>query len=776
MNSHLIPPRSIIGVLAAGGVGMCAAWAAARDAVAPDHAAPGFGFPVSVALVRAVTGWTLDPLIGTEGSRLIFCAVLAVIAALTGVMTILVSNPQSGVLRGDRRLACHDTPHSTADPAILPVTRPWPHGAGAAARPTENAQAHRWPVGHTSDRDHHPYGEHRPEPPPACAPHGRPQQAPRADVGGPAGVSVLVGNDAAGRGVTVDLCAHHGVGLVGPGADDCARHLLATLITPPHTTTAASARFPMVVIPATELERLLAENYTCDHADDTPHPPPAWHSTPRDTPPHRTEPPEETSSATTPPCGRTLTDPDLQGCRLYRAPTMEAALTYLEQQLLTRARGHHTRPDTHHNNDAHDADTVNDNDDGFAPVVLIAHPDPAEQARLQAILTHGAHYRITAILTRPWPPGTTLTVETDGSARATPEPQFDLRPLTRVRSISPHQLADLLLAPTTTAHLATGAPPAPHNAGRTPEASTAPTPAVNPAQPAPQPNPTPSQTPPPVTSRTGPTPSVEPVLIVECFAGLRVHTPATTTAADTPKADAMPRREITGQLSPQDARLLACLALHPDGIPTDTLLRIGWPRTPQPVAGQRLRTALNHLRTTLREATHQPQAMFAAHSHGRYHLATESAAPHIWVDHTAFIHTVRESRNQDGQARVDALHHIAALYTGPVLAGVDLDWPELEAIQEAARRSAVSALAQLAEHYQHRDPTQAIHLLRTLLEHNPTAESAATRLITLQLQQQDYRAAQRTYTNLTHHLGALGRHPSPALTTAVRNQRRAHPT
>ena len=768
MNSELIPPRSIVGVVAAGAVGMCAAWAAARDAVAPDHAAPGFGFPVSVALVHAVTGWTLDPLIGNDGSRLIFCAVLAVFAALTGVMTILVSNTQCG----ERRSACHDAPNSTADPVIVPVARPCPYGAGAAVRPAENAQPRCWPVGHASDRDHHAYEEYRSEAPPAFAPHGRPQSAPRADVSGPVGVSVLVGEDAAGQAVTVDLCAHHGVGLVGPGADDCARHLLATLITPPHATTAVSARFPVVVMPATELKRLLAGDSACDHADGTPHPEPASHPAPHDAPLHRTERVEETSPATTPPCVRNLTDFGLEGCRLYRAPTMEVALTYLEQQLLTRARAHHTRPDTHHNTGVHDADTVNDN--GFAPVVLIAHPDPAEQARLQAILTQGVHYEIAAILTGAWPPGTTLTVGTDGSARATPDPQLDLRPLTRVHTLSRHQLADLLPAPTTTAHEATGAPSTPHNAGRTPEAPTAPAPAAHSAQPAAQPNPTPIETPTPLTSRTLCTLRVEPALIVECFSGLRVHTPVTTSAADTPGPDALPRREITGQLSPQDARLLACLALHPDGIPTDTLLRIGWPRTPQPVAGQRLRTALNHLRTTLREATHQPQAMFAAHRHGHYHLTSESATPHIWVDHTAFLHTVRESRNQDGQARVDALHHIAALYTGPVLAGVDLDWPELEATREAARRSAMSALAQLAEHYQHRDPPRAIDLLRTLLGHNPIAESAATRLITLYLQQQDYRAAHRAYTNLTRELAALGRHPSPALTTAVRTQRRAH--
>jgi DNA-binding SARP family transcriptional activator len=231
-------------------------------------------------------------------------------------------------------------------------------------------------------------------------------------------------------------------------------------------------------------------------------------------------------------------------------------------------------------------------------------------------------------------------------------------------------------------------------------------------------------------------------------------------------------RETTAPVSRQDARLLACLALHPQGITTSTLLEILWPDAKHRGAGQRLRTALNHLRTTLREATDLPEATFAGHLNGRYHLGAHPGDRHIWVDHTAFDTAAHSLRTRTGQARIDALHTIASLYTGLLLDGIDLDWPELSGRQESARQSATAAVAELAEHYEHTDPAQAIDLLRTLLSHDPAAEQPAEQLIALYIRGGNVRGAHRAYRQLAKQLAALGRRPSAAVTDAIQAQPR----
>lgn len=260
--------------------------------------------------------------------------------------------------------------------------------------------------------------------------------------------------------------------------------------------------------------------------------------------------------------------------------------------------------------------------------------------------------------------------------------------------------------------------------------------------------------------------NTEAVLLVNCFSELAVRVRARTASPHRPTGDDADR-EITAQLTRQDTRLLACLAVHPHGITTASLADMLWPGGTHRGSGQRLRTALAHLRTVLREATDLPDASFATHRSGRYHLGAGSSDPHIWVDYTIFDQAVHTARTHTGQLRIDAWHQLAALYSGTLLDGIDLDWPELSTRQQSTHRSATTALANLAEHYEHSDPAQAIDLLRTLLTHDPDAERPAELLITLYVRGGNPRAAERAYARLAEQRARAGRRPPASLTEAL---------
>jgi hypothetical protein len=737
---------------------LTAPWAAARVAVSPGHQVPGFGPGVVVAVCRALTRGTLEPIIGASGSPLLFWVVLAVFLALFTLTAARVafSLPQPT----PRGLPPAGAPPVFTEPSVVPLA--WPRSARGPAAPTIRPAA--------TPAAHHPSGLH----PGADASAGAPEQtaesytrsadAPDSGGGNPVGVWVSIGV-AGDQPVRWDLCAHRGLGLTGPGADGCARHILVDLLTHAEPATAATRGEPepaLVVLPAADATRLLGGHARLDTA-------------------HRFTQRQVAG-------GVDGAEPDRVGQRVYQAPTLGVALTYLEQQLLARARtSAHRAPRS----------VVVTGPSVGGPLVLFARPDHACRARLQAILAHGARYRIAAVVGGPWPSGTTLSLDGDGTVH-TPATRPALRSaaprLTRTYIVSGHDLQALLQRPIPPAQrpIPPPAPEIPTTPGTPttpsvpPEAATEPTgdptatregqtrarPSTRPGGARSDTTSTPRREPPPsgrlhaqghavppdsVDTVAGPTASerdtavhqpdraptaaatedpgarvrarldvvtARAVLRVSCFGGLRVRarTSAKAGTAGTCAGDEIAGRDITAQLSRQDTRLLACLALHPRGIPASSLLEILWPGAQPRSGGQRLRTALNHLRTTLREATDLPDASLVGHLQGRYHLGAHPDDPHLWIDYTTFDTAVQIARTHTGAARLDALYTIAALYTGTLLGGIDLDWPDLSTLQEAARRSATAARAHLAEHYARGDPAQAVELLRSLLTHEPTVE------------------------------------------------------
>jgi hypothetical protein len=128
------------------------------------------------------------------------------------------------------------------------------------------------------------------------------------------------------------------------------------------------------------------------------------------------------------------------------------------------------------------------------------------------------------------------------------------------------------------------------------------------------------------------------------------------------------------------------------------------------------------------------------------------------------------ARNRSGQARIDALHQAAALYSGSLLESLETDWPDLDTLRQATRRQAISVLARLAQHYEHSDPARAADLLETALDHDPTHQPTAALLIRLHIRNTHPELARHTYTRLAEHLAALDQSPDKETTAALRVQ------
>jgi DNA-binding SARP family transcriptional activator len=680
------------------------------------------------------------------------------------------------------RTARHLRPRGAGVPRVIPMPRPAPeklhHPPAPALTPSQPSVSDADPTHPDAPDDQWPPGH-----PPGV--RESPEPASRT------GLRVTIGHDTRGP-VVIDLLAHHGLGLTGPGADTCAATILTTLLTPPPDPTDHRVA-AQVVIPTADANRL---------GEQTPDTPPT-------TAPH---PDALPASTTLDPTG----GDDGADQRVYRAPTLGIALTYLEQHILTRARTHHSPTEP-------------------TPLVLFAHPDPSDHPRLRAILAEGARHRITAVLTTPWPTGTTVSLARDGTVHASAARDAalsssirvvttDHQPPTAPRDGRNASVADACPTPSTeqvplSASQATSiAPgqvtPSAHHSPAVSATTIAATarPGESDSRRCVEPAPSPTHAPPSTggdeaahqqpsgmppgpdtpastaasATRTADRPTghretvapvaadgestamdgQEAVLVIECFGGLRIYAPHAT---DNAGVGAATVREITARLSPQDARLVACLALHPQGLSTEGFLAIGWPNIPSSTASPRLRTALNHLRSTLREATNPPGGAFAAYLNGRYHLGAHPEDPRLRVDYTAFTQAVHSARTHTGADRVDALHQILALHTGPLLAEVDLDWPELGTLCEAADRAATGAVRRLSEHYARHDSPQAIEHLHGLLAWNPSAEHLAELLITLLLRNHDHGGALCVYTELATHLNQLGRQPTTALTRLLHN-------
>lgn len=232
---------------------------------------------------------------------------------------------------------------------------------------------------------------------------------------------------------------------------------------------------------------------------------------------------------------------------------------------------------------------------------------------------------------------------------------------------------------------------------------------------------------------------------------------------------------VDDQLRAKARELLAYLGTHPDGATADTLAELLWPQAPPERSRQRLHTVIATIRSTLREASGQPEEQFVTLSKERYRL--HSAAVACDYAELAALHNklAAQPTNTDDRAELELLASAARLSAGELLADLPIDWAE--DLREAHRQSQLDVLMQLAAlHATHGHRHEQIAALTQAQRVDPYAEHVAQELITAQLHAGERAAALRAYRLLEERLTELGVDPDPATARLVNGLRQPAPS
>lgn len=524
-----------------------------------------------------------------------------------------------------------------------------------------------------------------------------------------------------GRALAWDLARTRGLGLIGPGALDAARALLVSLL---------AEQAAAIVTPRADAELLLD--------------------------------------------GTAVEDARVPGLQLV--DDLEAALTLLESELLSRARA------------------AADNEDAAAAarkLVLVAAPNTSTHRRLQALLDNGSSLNIAGVLLGQWLPGGTLRVRADGIVAATsPDlaatftsarlfylPAADTRDLLDLlnRAAPPTSPEPPALPAVTAPRSSNGHRPVPSRPGppeaRRPRRKLG---TGSPSDTASQQAPTVSSTSPEAADEGEPPPAAEEpepddgrLPLELTFLGrvrLTHHLPDGNTHAD-----------LTSCLTPKHRELLTYLALHPDGARREALGAAIWPDAPRTRPYNSFHATLSQLRRALRTATHDEQPDVTLNTDGVYALDPHRASVDLWALHDA----LRAARG-DAFARRPAVKQALTLYTGDLATDVVAEW--IEAPREALRRDLLDALSALIRDVRTAHPDEALRLLERARSLDPYNEAVYRAIARLQAQLGHHDAVPRTESLLATVLAEIDERPSAETSTlftelrARRSRKAAPPT
>ncbi len=423
-----------------------------------------------------------------------------------------------------------------------------------------------------------------------------------------------------------------------------------------------------------------------------------------------------------------------QMSRLRAAPDLDDALTYLERQLLRRARLAADHPD----GDLTGVPGQNPNQPLPPIVLLTTAPTGRSATRLAAILAVGSRLAITGVLLGPWTTGTTWRVNPDGSTRPDPDTTGAAGP--RLNILDTTATADILdtLRQARPDHDDLPPPPArPTAATRgaaTPPHAT-PTQAEI-ASPAPQPP-------------TGDTPAAAPAP-PGARLRLRVLGKPTIQLVDGHTSSDIRIRRSDG------TQILVYLAVHAVGATSDELIAALWPElrrhpTGRHSAGGRFYTAISELRQALDDAL-GVEAIPRAED--KYRLDPQHIDVDLWQLTTAVD---QAATTVDPEAHTRALRDVIALYTGHLADGHSWLW--LAPDREAIRRHVLDAYTRLAD--AEPDPRAAMALIQDAIRLDPYDEDLYQRAMRLHALGHNADGIRRTLGALRERLAQLDIDISP---------------
>ena len=397
---------------------------------------------------------------------------------------------------------------------------------------------------------------------------------------------------------------------------------------------------------------------------------------------------------------------DLPGLTI--TPTLNAAITHLEAEIIRRARLLETA-------DAPDLPSLRAADPGEPlPVLLIVGSVPDEAFhRLHTVIQLGHRHGIGALVHGPWRHGTTTNVADNGTVTSAQGPHADLLTGARLFHLAADDAADMLQTLCTAA-----------------------------GKPEPAPSQQTDQSPPaPRLLTPQPRADQEQQSLVQ----LLLLGPTRLRTTDGP---------IDTGLRRSSKSLLAYLALHPDGVTRDQGSAALWPDHEPENATTMFHTAVSNIRKVLRHATGLREPMFILHAAGRYRLDPHLVHVDLWRL-SALLQQAHQA--DDDSARIDALRPLTSLYTGDFATDLTEEWAE--AHREYLRRTAVDALAHLAHLTQNDHPDQALATLEQALRHDPYSEPLYRSIMQLQARLDRPDAVRRTYQLLTTRLAELDTEP-----------------
>ncbi|MCM3883137.1 BTAD domain-containing putative transcriptional regulator [Frankia sp. R82] len=517
-----------------------------------------------------------------------------------------------------------------------------------------------------------------------------------------------VGTSPDGQPLALDLAAAHGLGLIGPGADDAIRALLLALLADRHQPDTAPVE---ILIPVTDARRLLGEEAAAD-------------------------PPQ----------------------RLHIVADLSTLLNRAEADVLTRARLATAGEDTGRSalvliaapdqTSARRLQAVLDNGSPFNVLgILYGQWRPGATARIR-------------------PDGVVGAASPDIAAALVGSRLFTLP------AADTAGLLDLLAdadAPASNQEAyrqanPTQGPPPPRPTSAPPPASPTPSPAATP--PADQPGPDK----PPATGWLPPDTSSTPTLgeatsavpppadpPVEPQRPPRATTPLLLTLLG--RLQLLHRPEPDGDYQTVDGigtkgrAILAYLAAHPDGTSRTAIIDALWPDDgkPQRQRENRFYAAISQLRRIVAAASGMD---VLTQQDGRWQLRHDLLTVDLWQAQAA-LDAHRQATSTTDQ--LAALLPLTTLYTGHLTDDLTDAWAETH--REHLRRSVADALASTTSTIQDDSP-QRLQLLETLRRLDPYNEQLHLDLAHAQTRLGQHHAAAATYHHLITALAEIGERPT----------------